>query len=302
MQTFGADAQGSRVSRSFLFVPGDSERKLAKAAESDADAIIIDLEDAVAASERPAARRLVADFLAEPVRQDCWVRINGLSEPDSRPDLEAIVPGAPYGVVLPKCNGAADLIALSSALDELERSSGDDKGVTRILPIATEHPEALFRLHEYKGVSTRLDGLTWGAVDLSAAVGAVTNRDADGRWLPPYELARSLCLFGACAAGVSAIDTVFTDIRDTRGLTEYACNARRDGFTGMLAIHPAQLGPINDAFVPSPDDVARARRVIDAFAQNPGIGVMSLDGEMIDRPHLEQARRILDVATRAGAT
>ena len=289
------------MSRSYLFVPGDSERKLAKAAESAADALILDLEDSVAAGERPKARRLVAEFLGEPVQPDCWVRINPLASDDAMADLEAVIGGAPHGVVLPKAGGAADIATLDAALDRLERSSGDGAGITRILPIATEHPAALFRLHEYAGASSRLAGLTWGAEDLSASLGASGNRDADGRWLPPYELARSLCLLGAAAAAVPAIDTVFTDIRNTRGLTEYACCARRDGFSGMLAIHPAQIDTINAAFTPTADEIARARRIVDAFSAHPATGVMELDGEMIDRPHLEQARRILDVAARTGA-
>jgi citrate lyase subunit beta/citryl-CoA lyase len=289
------------VSRSFLFVPGDSPAKLKKAAESAADALIIDLEDSVAPSARPGARELVADFLQEPRRPDCWVRINPLDGEDWRRDLEAIVPAAPYGVVLPKASGGEDMRMLSAALDAQEDACGDGCGITRIMPIVTEKPAALFRLHEYAGSSSRLAGMTWGAEDLSAALGASRNRDASGEWLPPYQLARSLTLIAAAAASVPAIDTVFTDFRDSRGLAEYAERARQDGFDGMLAIHPSQLTPINAAFQPSADEIKRARRIVELFAEQPEQGVLQLDGAMIDRPHLIQARRILDLAARSDA-
>ena len=290
------------MSRSFLFVPGDSEKKLTKAADCDADALILDLEDSVAASERARAREQIAAFLAEPVRADCWVRVNPLDSDDIRDDLEAIVCAAPHGIVLPKACGASDIARLDALLDACEAESGDCAGVTRVLPIATETPAALFRLHEYADCSSRLYGLTWGAEDLSAALGASASRDGAGRWLPPYEMARSLCLMAAAAAGLAAIDTVYTDFRDTHGLQEYAHAARRDGFTGMLAIHPAQIETINDAFRPSADEIARARRIVALFAEQPGSGVLNLDGEMIDRPHYLQAQRILEIAGRTGAS
>lgn len=290
------------MSRSFLFVPGDSENKLQKAADSDADALIVDLEDSVTAKARPAARKLVTEFLGEAFRPDCWVRINPLDNEDSDKDLEAIVAAAPHGVVLPKASGGGDIKKLAERLDKLEAACGDGEGVTRILPIVTERPAALFRMHEYCDASSRLAALTWGAEDLSAAVGASSNRDVAGAWLPPYQLARSLCLFAAAAASVPAIDTVYTNFRDTRGLAEYAGNARRDGFTGMLAIHPGQIAPINDAFMPSADEIERARRIVQLFANNSDLGVLQLDGEMIDRPHLLKAQRVLDVAERIGAS
>lgn len=289
------------MSRSFLFVPGDSEKKLRKAAESTADALILDLEDSVAANARPAARKLVAEFLSEPVRQDCWVRINALDTEDAEKDLRGVVSAAPLGIVLPKCSGGDDIRQLDALLDAIELACGDCEGVTRILPIVTERPAALFRMQEYGNVSSRLAGLTWGAEDLSAAVGASANRDAAGEWLPPYQLARSLCLFAASAASVAAIDTVYTDFRDTRGLAEYADRARRDGFSGMLAIHPAQVPAINEAFMPTAEEIERARRIVTLFAENAGAGVLQLDGLMVDRPHLVRARRILDVAGRVDA-
>ena len=289
------------MSRSFLFVPGDSEKKLRKAGESDADALIIDLEDSVAASARPEARKRVVEFLSEPVHPDCWVRINPLGSEDAEKDLRAVVGAAPLGIVLPKCSGGEDILSLDKTLDALEQDSGDRKGVTRILPIVTETPAALFRMPEYCGVSPRLAGLTWGAEDLSAALGASANRDASGGWLPPYQLARSLCLLAASAASVAAVDTVYTDFRDTRGLAEYADRARRDGFSGMLAVHPAQISAINDAFMPTAEEIERAKRIVALFAENTGVGVMQLDGEMVDRPHLLRAQRVLEVAGRIGA-
>lgn len=289
------------MSRSYLFVPGDSERKLAKAAECEADALILDLEDAVAESARPTARGLIAEFLGEPVRADCWVRINPLDSGDAKLDLDAVVGAAPYGIVLPKASGAADVQRLAAWLDAIEDASGDGRGITRIMPIVTEVPAALFRMHEYAGASARLEGLTWGAEDLSAALGASRNRDGDGRWLPPYELARSLCLFGAAAAGLLAIDTVFTDFKDAHGLDCYAQAARADGFSGMLAIHPAQVEAINEAFRPTDAEVDFAQRIVGFFDENPDAGVTQLDGQMIDRPHLLQARRVLELAARIGA-
>ena len=283
------------MSRSYLFVPGDSERKLAKAADGEADALILDLEDAVAAESRPAARRLVAEFLQEPVRARRWVRINPLTSPEAGLDLEAVVPAGPHGIVLPKASGAEDVVRLAARLDELEE---DARSATKILPIVTEVPEALFKLQGYVDATPRLEALTWGAEDLGAALGASRNRDAEGRWLPPYELARSLCLFAAGAANVAAVDTVFIKLADTEALTRYAEAARADGFAGMLAIHPAQVGPINEAFTPMADEVEFARRVVDFFDENPQVGVTQLDGKMIDRPHLLMARRLLELAAR----
>ncbi len=286
------------MSRSFLFVPADSERKLAKAADSGADALIIDLEDSVEAGERPAARERLQSFLADRHAPDCWGRINPLDSEDAMLDLRAAMRGAPAGIVLPKAAGADDVRRLDELLGALEAEHGRPVGRTLVLPIVTEHPAALFRVHEYAGAGERLFGLTWGAEDLSAALGASANRGDDGRWLPPYEFARSLCLFGAAAAGVAAIDTVHTNFADEEGLARQAAAARRDGFSGMLAIHPAQLGAINAAFTPTDDEVARARRIVALFAAHPAAGTLGLDGEMLDRPHLVRAQRILALADR----
>ncbi len=272
--------------RSLLFVPGDRPERMAKAAALEVDALILDLEDAVAPTAKAAARAAVAAFLAEPRRVALFVRINPLDSGLSADDLAAVLPGRPDGIVLPKAEGAASLSALDAMLD----------GDIRILPIATETPAAVFALGSYGGVSPRLCGLTWGAEDLPAAIGAATSREADGSYTAPYQLARSLTLFGAHAAGVPAIETVYPDFRDLDGLAAYAARGRRDGFTGMMAIHPAQLPVINAAFTPSADEIARARAIVDLFAANPGAGALQLDGRMVDAPHLKAARAVLALA------
>ena len=284
--------------RSFLFVPGDSERKLEKAAVSAADSLIVDLEDAVVPRRRPEARALTARFLEARREISVWVRINPLDTEDALADLRAVMPAAPAGIVLPKPRGVRDSVQLSKLLDVLEQDAGIEAGRTAILPIATERPAALFHLDEYAGASGRLAGLSWGAEDLGAAVGAAATRSGDGSWLAPYQLVRSLCLFAAAAAGVPAFDTVFTDYADLDGLARYAEDARRDGFGGMLAIHPAQVDVINHAFTPSEAEVARARRVVELFEANPEAGTVGMDGEMLDRPHWLQARRLLEIADR----
>lgn len=269
--------------RSLLFVPGDRPERMAKAAASGADALILDLEDAVAASAKSAARHSVADFLAGDRAVALFVRVNPLDSGMIADDLAAILPARPDGIVLPKAEGAASLRALDAML------TGD----TRILPIATETPAAIFDLGSYGGVTDRLCGLTWGAEDLPAAIGASTSREPDGRYTPPYEVARALTLFGAHTAGVPAIETVYPDYRDLDGLAAYAARGRRDGFSGMMAIHPTQVPVINAAFAPSDAEIAHARRVVALFDANPGAGALSLDGKMIDAPHLIAARRIL---------
>ncbi|MGI9224624.1 MAG: HpcH/HpaI aldolase/citrate lyase family protein [Woeseiaceae bacterium] len=281
--------------RSFLFVPADSERKLEKAAGVGADALIVDLEDSVTPAARPAARELARDYIEG--RENVWVRINPADSDDAIPDLQAVMPSAPDGIMLPKPRSADDALRLATTLDELESNNGIAAGATKILPLCTERPRALFSLESYVGATSRLAGLSWGAEDLSAALGAKANRDAAGNWLPPYELARSLCLLAAAAAEVPAFDTVFTDFGDADGLARYASNAARDGFVGMLAIHPAQVETINNAFSPTPAEIDRAERILALFADNSGAGVLGLDGEMIDRPHLVQARRIIALAT-----
>ena len=286
------------MSRSFLFVPADSGRKLEKAGTCGADALILDLEDSIADSARPRARELAAEFLQQKREADIWVRINPLDSADALEDLKAVMPAAPDGIVLPKPRGAGDTNQLAKLLDVLEQESDLEQGATVILPVATERPAALFSMDEYAESTARLAGLTWGAEDLSTAVGASTNRDESGNWLPPYQLARSLCLFAAAAAGVPAIDTVYTDFRDTDGLAESAAAARRDGFEGMLAIHPDQVAIINRAFVPTSAETERAQRIVELFAANPDVGTLGMDGEMIDRPHWLQAKRILETASR----
>ena len=221
------------------------------------------------------------------------VRVNPIDTDDSAADLEAVMPGAPAGIVLPKPRSAADAVALADRIGRLEEQHSLEQGSTRIMALCTEHPEALFTLNSYIGATPRLYGLSWGAEDLSAAVGAVTNRDNEGNWLPQFELARSLCLFAAAAAEVAAVDTVFTDFRDRDGLLRYATQARRDGFSGMLAIHPAQVEVINAAFEATAAELERAARIIRLFDESPGAGTVALDGKMIDRPHLVQAQRLL---------
>lgn len=290
------------MNRSFLFVPGDSERKLAKARDGDADALIVDLEDSVAAAARPAARELTHEFLANAANdagKEYWVRINPLASEDALPDLRAVMPAAPAGIVLPKPAGASDVVELTRLLGALELELGLPAGQTRILPIVTERPAALFTLHEYQGCSERLAAMSWGAEDLGTALGASAARDKLGHWLPPYELARSLCLFAAAAAGVPAVDTVYTRFDDEQGLREFAARARRDGFTGMLAIHPAQVAIVNDAFTPTAAEIERAERIVALFADNPGAGTLGMDGEMLDRPHFDQAQRVLRITKRS---
>ena len=276
--------------RSLLFVPGDRPDRMEKALASGADALILDLEDAVALSRKAEARAAVAAFLAQPRTLPLFVRVNPLDSGVIDADLAAVLPGRPAGIVLPKAEGAASLKALDSKLDW---AGADGCG---ILPIATETAAAMFRLGSYGGVTNRLAGLTWGAEDLPAAIGAATSREPDGSYTAPYQLARSLTLFGAAAAGVAAIETVWPAFKDLDGLAAYAARGRRDGFTGMMAIHPAQVAVINAAFTPSAAEVAHARAVIAAFAADPDAGALALDGRMIDRPHLVQAQRIVALA------
>jgi citrate lyase subunit beta/citryl-CoA lyase len=275
--------------RSLLFVPGDRPDRMEKALAAGADALILDLEDSVAPANKPVARHEVAHFLNNHGEARIWVRVNPLGTPDCDKDLSAVLPSHPNGIVLPKAEGGASVAELA------RRMTGLGNAAAQILAIATETPAAIFQLGSYGGAK-RLAGLTWGAEDLPAAIGAATSREEDGRYTAPYELARSLCLFGAAAAGVAAIETVYPAYKDLDGLGAYAARGRRDGFTGMMAIHPAQVSVINDAFTPSDAEVAHARAVIAAFAANPEAGALSLEGRMIDRPHLVQAQRILALA------
>ena len=287
------------MNRSYLFVPADSERKLSKASAAGADALILDLEDSVAAEARPAARELAAEYLRD--HSNVWVRISPIETDDATADLAAVIPTEPNGIVLPKPRSAADAMQLATRLDALEKAHGITPGQTKIMAICTERPEALFSLNSYANSTPRLMGLSWGAEDLSAAIGASATRDESGNWLPTYEMARSLCLCAAAAAEAAAIDTVYTDYKDLDGLARYASNARRDGFSGMLAIHPAQVEVINQAFVPTAAEIKRAQRIVELFAVNPGAGTLGLDGMMIDRPHLLHAERLLQVARKLAA-
>jgi citrate lyase subunit beta/citryl-CoA lyase len=285
--------------RSWLFAPGDSERKIAKAIAGPADIVLLDLEDSVAPERKAAARQLVAAELgarAVEARARLWVRINPLATPDCLADLVAVMPQRPGGVLLPKAEGAADITRLHHYLSALEATSGLAEGSTAIAALVTETAAAMFRTGEYAGNypgRERLVALTWGAEDLSAALGAQSQRGENGEYAHTYEMARSLCLIGAAAAGLPAIETVQPEFRDTQALERRARAVRAAGFAGMLAIHPAQVEPINAAFTPSPEELAHARAVVEAFAAQPGAGVVALDGAMLDRPHLVLARRLL---------
>ncbi|HEY9556547.1 MAG TPA: CoA ester lyase [Acidimicrobiales bacterium] len=287
------------VHRSWLFVPGDDERKLARAGTSGADALIFDLEDAVVPARRDAARGLVADVLASPAEGgERWVRINPLDSPDALDDLAAVVRPGLAGVVLPKLRSAADVTQLGHQLDALEAREGLARGSVGILVVATETPEMVFRLGDLAGSSRRLRAVTWGAEDLSAALGAATNKDPDGGWDSPYELARSLCLLAATAAGAQPVDTLHAAFTDDDGLAASTRRAARQGYTGKLAIHPRQIPIINEGLTPSAAEVAEARAVVAAFDAAPEAGAVSLDGRMLDRPHLVQATRLIERASR----
>ncbi len=276
------------------------KKKLGKIERCAADAVILDLEDSVTPANRDAARALVRDYLQSASSRNCelWVRINALECDDALADLVAVVPARPDGIVLPKTRSPVDVVTLDDYLTVLEAEHGIEAGAVAILTVCTETPEALFDLADYQGASPRLRALTWGAEDLSAELGASTNKDEQGNWTPVYQLARSLCLLAARAAGVEPLDTVYTDFRDQAGLAESCHTARRDGFTGKLAIHPDQVAVINAAFMPSPEELAQAERVVAAFAAAPDAGTLSVDGKMLDMPHLKQAQRILALVER----
>ncbi|MEC3948079.1 HpcH/HpaI aldolase/citrate lyase family protein [Sphingobium sp. HWE2-09] len=273
--------------RSLLFVPGDRPERFAKAAASGADAMILDLEDSVSHGSRGKARDAVADYLAIPAATKRFVRINPVDGGWLDDDFAA-ARGAD-GIMLPKAEGAQTIRLILSRLS----------GAMKILPIATETPQSIFGLGSYGEIADHLCGLTWGAEDLPAAIGAAGSRHADGSYTNPYAMVRSLALFGAHAAGVAAIETVYPAIKDEQGLAAYAARGAFDGFTGMMALHPLQVPIINHAFTPTAEQIDHARRVIDAFSQMPEAGVLMLDGRMIDAPHLAQARKIM---ARAGLT
>jgi citrate lyase subunit beta/citryl-CoA lyase len=286
--------------RSLLFVPGDDSRKLGKALGSGADALILDLEDSVAEDAKSMARRTCLEFLksALPIagRPALYVRINALDSGLSDGDLDAVMTAGPDGIVLPKAQSGSDVSLLDARIAVREALHDFAEGRTGIIAIATETAASVFGLGTYGEASPRLGGLTWGGEDLAADIGAGANKDADGHWTQPFVLARNLCLFGAVSAGVQPIDTVYTDFRDTDGLRREALSAANDGFTGKLAIHPAQVPVINELFTPSSEAVAHARRIVEAFSAAGNAGVVGLDGKMIDRPHLIAAHRILERA------
>jgi citrate lyase subunit beta/citryl-CoA lyase len=279
--------------RSLLFVPCDRPERMRKAQLSLADAIILDLEDSVAIDRKADARAALRSFLSSDERvKPTFVRINPLSSGMTKADLEALVDHPPDGLVLPKACGRGSVEELSALLGEL--------GIHQLpmMPIATETPAAIFEIGSYRDVAGRLFALTWGAEDLSASIGAATAREPDGNLTAPFALARSLTLFGAHAAGVLAIETVYPDFKDLPGLARSAMRAARDGFSGMLAIHPSQIETINAAFIPSHTELARARAIVAIFAEHPGAGVLSFNGEMIDAPHLKQAQWLISRATK----
>ena len=286
--------------KSLLFVPGDSEKKMAKAASTGADALLLDLEDAVSQDRLPVARGMVLEYLKSHDRahQQVWVRINPLDTALSLPDLVAVMPGKPDGIVLPKPLNAKDVQQLDHFLSALEQREGIALGHTRILPVATEVAGALFQLDSYAGCSPRLAGLTWGAEDLATDIGATTNKKDNGEFDEAFVLARSLCLLAASHAGVQAIDTLNVDFRNVESLQADVQRARRQGFSGKLAIHPDQVALINAGFTATPQELQHAQRIVDAFAQASGAGAVQLDGKMIDKPHLTQALRLL--ATHQG--
>ncbi len=295
----------ARVRRSLLFVPGDSERKLTRALASGADALIIDLEDSVEPRRLPATRAQVLEFLQTQVERaasELWVRVNALSSGRLYEDVTAVLPGRPAGLVLPKVDSYADIERIALTLEAIEAGHGLAIGSTRLIVIGTETPAGLLALGQYPQAAARrhacarrLAGLTWGMEDLSAALGVRAQRGPDGVLRPVFEQARTACLLTAAALGVQALDGVFSDFRDGEGLRRETDQARADGFTGKLAIHPDQVPLIHAAFTPSAEEIEWARQVLAAF-ETAGAGVTALDGRMIDRPHRLLALRILSLA------
>lgn len=280
--------------RSWLFVPGDDPRKMAKALASAADIVLLDLEDAVADAEKPRAREICTQFLIEHAaeRDRLWIRINPLQSPHALHDLAAVMHAMPGGIMLPKIYGRRDIETLDHYLSALETAAGTEQGATKIIVVATETPDALYESYRYDGIG-RLAALTWGAEDLATAIGAISNRTPAGAYDFPYQLARSMCLMGASIAGVPAIETMHADFRDEEGLRNTATAARMAGFRGMIAIHPAQVELINQLFAPSAGEVDEARAITALFAANPTLGTIGYNGTMLDRPHLMRAQAIL---------
>jgi citrate lyase subunit beta/citryl-CoA lyase len=283
--------------RSLLFVPGDSARKLDKAMQSGADALILDLEDSVAPSGKAAARKVTAEFMAatakEPKRPRLIVRVNALTTGMTDDDLDGVMAGAPDAILLPKTVGGADVAHLGAKLAVREAEFGFADGATGIIALATETAQGVFALGTLAGASRRLSGVTWGGEDLSAVVGAEANRGTDGLYTDPYRIVRALALLAAAAAEVDPIDSVYVNFRDLEGLAAECREARSDGFVAKMAIHPAQVPVINEAFTPTAETIARARLIVEAFEANPDAGVVGINGEMVDMPHLKRAQRLL---------
>jgi len=285
--------------RSWLFAPGDSDKKMTKATDGPADIVLLDLEDAVAEGEKPRARDMVTAFITANAAQRArlWVRINPLQGPHAVADLAAVMRAGPGGIMLPKARGRTDVELLDHYLTALEAASGGVRGSTRVIALVTETAEAMYTTGNYAG-APRLAALTWGAEDLADSLGAASNRNEDGSYGFTYQLARSLCLIGAATAGVPAIETIQADFRDLEGLRKRAAQVRRDGYRGMLAIHPAQVDVINEAFTPSAAEIAAAQEIVDLFAANPGVGAIGHKGAMLDRPYLARAQLLLAQAGR----
>jgi citrate lyase subunit beta/citryl-CoA lyase len=281
--------------RSLLFVPGDSERKFAKAKTSGADALILDLEDSVAPGEKPKARAHVSGLLAKGETRpwSFFVRVNALDTGLTLDDLVAVTQPGLDAIMVPKANGGEDILRFGHYLDALEAKAGMAPLSVKLAVVATETPRAMFHLGSYAPAHPRLVALTWGAEDLAAALGATDNRENDGGWTEPYRVARAQCLFAACAAEATPIDTIHADFRDLDGLERDCRRSRRDGFLGRMAIHPDQVPVINRCYTPSEAEIAHARRIVDAFAADPGAGAIGIDGKMVDIPHLKAARKVL---------
>ena len=293
------------IIRSWLFVPGDSERKLEKGRENVADALILDLEDSVSNDRQDIARTMVREYLqkcTDRSRQKLYVRCNPLDTDLALPDLAAIMPGKPDGICLPKVYSAEEVNTLCNYLSALEAAEGIEQGSTKILCVATETAASVLTFHTYlDGVSDRLVGMTWGAEDLAAALGASDNRGPDGDYDDVYKQVKGLCLAACRAIEVQPVGVLVTNFRDDKGLEEDCLRDRKAGFVGKIAIHPAQPPIINKAFTPSKEEIAHAKRVVAVFAENPGMGTVGLDGMMIDMPHLKQANTLLELAVQIEA-
>jgi citrate lyase subunit beta/citryl-CoA lyase len=287
--------------RSWLFAPGDSERKMEKAAAGAADIVVLDLEDAVTEAGKPRSRTMISEFLTDQPEKDrsrLWVRINPLDGPHTLADLAAVIPARPGGIMLPKSRGRQDAELVDHYLSALEVAAGIEQSSTKVIVLVTETAEGMFTTGTYRG-APRVVAMTWGAEDLADAVGASENRNPDGSYGFTYELARSLCLLGAAAAGVAPIETIQGDFRDLEGLRARAEKVRRDGYRGMLAIHPDQVDVINAAFAPTEEELAAAQEIVDLFAAHPGVGAIGHKGAMLDRPHLARAQALLASGGRA---